>query len=154
MPKRMKYKLPGLVKHLASVLFLTLSSASFAQDIPKDAAVIKAGEALFNTNCKSCHRVKVKWTGPALAGVYDRVPSIAWIKSWVRNSAKVIASGDKYAVDLYAANNKSQMTAFTSLTDDQIMSIMGYVKAEADKPDVVAAAPTGGGTQAPSVPTA
>ncbi len=152
----MKYKLPGLVKHLASVLFITLSSTSFAQDIPKDAAVIKAGEALFNTNCKSCHRVKQKWTGPALMGVYDRAPSIAWIKSWVHNSSKVIASGDKYAVDLYAANNKSQMTAFTSLTDDQIMSILGYVKAEADKPDAapVAAGATGAGGGQPSVPTA
>src|SRR5580698_8994853 len=148
MPKRMKYKLPGLVKHLASVLFLTLSFTSFAQDIPKDAAVIKAGEALFNTNCKSCHRVKQKWTGPALAGVYDRVPSIAWIKSWVRNSSKVIASGDKYANDLYAANNKSPMTAFTSFTDEQLMSIMAYVKSEADKPDVVASAAGSGANAA------
>jgi mono/diheme cytochrome c family protein len=152
----MKYRLHDLVKCLFSVLFLiALSFHSLAQDIPKDAATISAGEALFNANCKSCHRVKQKWTGPALAGVYDRVPSIAWIKSWVRNSAKVIASGDKYAVDLYAANNKSQMTAFTSFTDDQIMSIMAYVKSAADKPDAVApvgpvAGGTAGGSSVPS----
>jgi mono/diheme cytochrome c family protein len=150
----MTYKLPGLVKHLASVLFLTLSLSSVAQDIPKDAAAITAGEALFNTNCKSCHRVKQKWTGPALAGVYDRVPSIAWIKSWVHNSSKVIASGDKYAVDLFNANNKSVMTAFTSLTDDQIMSIMAYVKSEADKPDAKPIDDKLSPNREPSVPTA
>lgn len=140
LPKRtmMNEKLSGLLKfHLLAVLVLS-SFISFSQDISKDAAVIKAGEDLFNGNCKSCHRVKQKLVGPALAGVYDRAPSIDWIKGWVRNSAKVIASGDKYGVALYNEYNKSQMTAFTSYTDDQIMSILAYVKAEADKPDAPA----------------
>lgn len=140
LPKRtmMNEKISGLLKfHLLALLVLS-SFISFSQDISKDAAVIKAGEDLFNGNCKSCHRVKQKLVGPALAGVYDRAPSIDWIKGWVRNSAKVIASGDKYGVALYNEYNKSQMTAFTSYTDDQIMSILAYVKAEADKPDAPA----------------
>jgi len=134
----MKLRLLSSAKFFTFVLLLALSSASFAQEISKDAAVISAGEALFNGNCKSCHRVKQKLVGPALAGVYDRAPSIDWIKAWVRNSTKVIASGDAYGVNLYNEYNKSQMTAFNSYTDDQIMSILAYVKAEADKPDAVA----------------
>ncbi|GHN03184.1 cytochrome c [Cytophagales bacterium WSM2-2] len=153
----MNEKISGLLKFSALALLILTSFVSFSQDISKDAAVIKAGEELFNGNCKSCHKVKQKVVGPALAGVYDRAPSIAWIKNWVRNPAKVIASGDKYAVQLYADNNKSQMTAFTSYTDDQIMSIMAYVKAEADKPDAPTPGPgnvtAGGNGGGSSIPT-
>ncbi len=153
----MKLRLLSSAKFFTFVLLLALSSASFAQEISKDAAAISAGEALFNGNCKSCHRVKQKLVGPALAGVYDRAPSIDWIKAWVRNSSKVIATGDAYAVKLYNEYNKSQMTAFNSYTDEQIMNILAYVKAEADKPEVVAttAGPGAGGSSAQSgLPTA
>lgn len=140
----MKDRLSDLVKSLTLVLFITLSFTSFSQEIPTDAAAISAGEALFNGNCKSCHRVKQKLVGPALAGVEGRVPSVAWILDWVKNPAKKIASGDEYANKIYNEYNKSQMTAFTAYKDAQILSILAYVKAEAAKPDV-AAVPIGGG---------
>ena len=148
----MKFRILGLI----SVLLLLINSATFAQEIPKDAAAISAGQALFNGNCKACHRVKQKLIGPALAGVEGRVPSIAWVLKWVRNSSKVIASGDEYAVKIYNEYNKSQMTSFSGYSDAQILSIMAYVKAEADKPDVAApvAAGTGPASGGPSVPTA
>lgn len=145
LPKRvtMKKRLSDSVKFIALALFsFILSFNSFAQEIPTDPAVISAGEALFNGNCKSCHRVKQKLVGPALAGVETRVPSIDWIYSWVRNPAKMIASGDAYANKIYTEYNKSQMTAFTSYTDEQILSILAYVKAEAEKPDAPAAGAT------------
>lgn len=122
----------------ALILLLFFSLTAYSQDISTDPAVIKAGEGLFNGNCKACHRVKQKLVGPALAGVENRAPSIDWIKSWVRNPAKMIASGDEYANKIYNEYNKSQMTAFTSYTDDQIMSILAYVKAEASKADTPA----------------
>ncbi len=131
----MKDRLSDLVKILTIVLFVTTSITSFSQEIPTDAAAISAGEALFNGNCKSCHRVKQKLVGPALAGVEGRAPSISWILEWVKNPAKKIASGDEYANKIYNEYNKSQMTAFTSYTDAQILSILAYVKAEAAKPD-------------------
>lgn len=151
----MKDRLSDLVKILTIVLFVTTSITSFSQEIPTDAAAVSAGEVLFNGNCKSCHRVKQKLVGPALAGVDERTPSIKWILEWVKNPAKKIASGDEYANKIYNEYNKSQMTAFTSYTDAQILSILAYVKAEAAKPD---AAPTpspssqvaGGGSGVPS----
>lgn len=156
-PKRvmMKYRLSDLVKFFTLALLISFSFNSFSQEIPKDAAAISAGEVLFNGNCKSCHRVKQKLVGPALAGVEDRAPSIDWIKAWIRNPAKVIASGDAYAVKLYEEYNKAQMTAFTSYTDDQIMSILAYVKAEAEKVDApvvntTTAGGDGGGSSIPS----
>src|SRR5258708_6391516 len=150
----MKFRIFGLVKYIASVLFVVISSTTFAQEISKDPAVVGAGEALFKADCKSCHRVKQKLVGPALAGFDGRVPSIAWVKTWVRNSSKVIASGDDYAVKLYAANSKSQMTSFSGYTDDQIMSVLAYIKAEEAKPDVVPGPEPGLKTQVqPGIPT-
>lgn len=132
-------------KLLTVVLLLSLISfTAFSQDIPEDAASITAGTTLFNGNCKSCHKIHAESVGPALAGVYDRAPSIDWIKAWVKNSSKVIASGDAYAVQVYEKYKKSQMTAFTSFSDEQIMQILAYVKAETVKGPEVAAVPTPG----------
>jgi mono/diheme cytochrome c family protein len=126
------------------LLFSLISFTAFTQDIPEDAASITAGTTLFNGNCKSCHKIHAESVGPALAGVYDRAPSIDWIKAWVKNSSKVVASGDAYAVQVYEKYKKSQMTAFTSLSDEQIMQILAYVKAETVKGPEVAAVPTPG----------
>lgn len=137
------------------VFLFLFSFSSHAQDIPSDEASIKAGEALFNGNCKACHRVKQKLVGPALAGIEGRAPSINWILNWVRNPAAVIASGDEYANKIYNEYNKSQMTAFTSYTDDQILDILAYVKFEAEKPEAAPVAAgaegaAGGGSAIPS----
>ena len=128
---------PGLSRILTMLAFVFFSFAGHSQELSTDAAVIKDGEALFNANCKSCHAVKRKLVGPALAGFETRVPSLQWVIEWVKNPAKVIASGDAYANKIYEEYGKAQMTAFTSFKDDQILAIMSYVKAEAEKVDEV-----------------
>lgn len=115
------------------VVFALLNFTSYAQEISKEPAAVQAGQSVFNANCKTCHRVHQKLVGPALASVYDRAPSIDWIKSFVKNSAGVIAGGDAYAVKIYNENNKTQMTAFSSLKDEDIMNVLAYIKAETDK---------------------
>ena len=110
-----------------------ISFSTYSQEIPKDPAAISAGGHIFNANCKACHRVQQKLVGPALAGVHERAPSIDWIKRFVKNSSAVIASGDAYAVALYNEYNKTQMTAFTSLKDEDIMNVLAYIKAEGEK---------------------
>jgi mono/diheme cytochrome c family protein len=129
-----------MIKHFTSsfskflsvvILLSTLSLTGRAQGIPEDAASVKVGEGLFNANCKSCHKIHAESVGPALANVYDRAPSIDWIKAWIKNSAKVVASGDEYGVQIFEKYKKSQMTAFTGTLDDaQIMNILAYIKAE------------------------
>jgi mono/diheme cytochrome c family protein len=120
---------------LVTLLVLSTSLVSFAQTVSKEPADITAGAALFKANCKSCHAIDKDVIGPKLQGVTGRAPSIPWIINWVHNSSKVIASGDQYAADLFA-KYKSQMTAFSNLTEPQIMQILAYVEAP------VAAAPT------------
>jgi mono/diheme cytochrome c family protein len=126
-----------LKSFILSIILALSGLSSFSQEIPTEAAAIAAGKQLFDTNCRTCHRVDSRLIGPPLAGVYDRAPSIDWIKSFVKNSSAVIASGDPYAVNLFNEYNKVLMTSFP-LKDEDIMNILGYVKSEAEKPkDVV-----------------
>lgn len=100
--------------------------------IPSDPAVISAGETLFKQNCTVCHAVNDRVVGPALRDIHVRRP-LPWIISFVRNSQKVIQSGDEYAVKLYEEYNKTQMTSF-DFSDDEITSVVAYLKAESTKP--------------------
>jgi cytochrome c2 len=65
------------------------------------------GKALFQANCAACHNPIKDATGPALKGVSGRVPNKEWLYKWIKNSAAVIGSGDKYANDLYNKWNKT-----------------------------------------------
>jgi mono/diheme cytochrome c family protein len=146
-----KHFTSSLGKFLSVVILLSiLSFAGRAQGIPEDAASITAGQTLFNGNCKSCHKIHTESVGPALAGVYDRAPSIEWIVGWVHNSSKVVASGDEYGLAIFEKYKKSKMTDFTTLKDDQILTILAYIKAETIKgpevPKVAADSGAGGST--------
>jgi cytochrome c2/preprotein translocase subunit SecG len=136
---------------ILSIIFsvLLVQNPVFAQDeIPADEAVIAAGEKLFKGNCTTCHAIHEQVVGPALKDVHTR-RDVAWINAFVKNSQKVIKSGDPYAVALYEKFNKTEMTSF-DFADEEILSIVAYIKAESAKAPVVAAetAVSGGGAAA------
>lgn len=127
--------------------FLFSGAEAFGQkdQVPTDEAIIKNGESLFKDwGCNTCHAVDRKVVGPALAGVYDR-RTLPWIYEFVRNSSKVIASGDAQAVAVYNEFNQLQMPNHDDLTDDDILAIMAYVKNAEDNPVVDTPAATTGG---------
>lgn len=132
---------------ILSFVFAVLSLTGYSQEIPTDDASVAAGKQLFDTNCKTCHRIDSRLIGPPLAGVYDRAPSIEWIKNFIHNSSAVIASGDEYAVNLFNEYNKVMMTSFSSLKDEDIMHILGYIKTESEKPKADAAGAGAGAVQ-------
>ncbi len=117
--------LKALNKRFLFTLAISLISLSIFAEVDT-----KAGKALFKANCASCHNKNMKddLTGPALGLVRER-----WegredvLYAWIRNSQGVIATGDKYAVDLYNKWNKSNMTAFPTLTDGDIDNLLAYV---------------------------
>ena len=112
-----------------------------------DAAAIAAGDALFKGNCAQCHAVNEQVVGPALGGIAKRRP-ISWILPWIKNSSKVVASGDDYAVALYNKFNKQQMPSF-ALSDKEITSIVSYITSEEGKATAaVAGGPTVGNAAA------
>ena len=98
-----------------------------AQDGPK-AAEVAAGDALFKGNCAQCHAVNEQVVGPALAGITKRRP-MSWILPWVKNSSKMVASGDDYAVALFNKFNGQQMPSF-ALSDKEITAIGAYINSE------------------------
>lgn len=135
---------------LIFTLFLAANTAVAQDDgIPTDEAVIKAGEKLFLGNCKVCHAVQERVIGPALKDIHER-RDVEWITAFVRNSQKVIKSGDPYAVKLYEEYNKVQMTSF-DFEDPEILSIIAYLKAESSKElvkvDVATTEGAGGASQ-------
>lgn len=104
-----------------------------------------AGKQLFNQNCAACHALDRKMTGPALANVETRLAEDEgldkeWLYSWIKNSAGVIASGDAYANKIYAEYNQSAMTAFPTLSNEDIDDILAYTAAPAPTPAVATVA--------------
>lgn len=103
-----------------------------AEAVPADPDVIAAGEKLFKQNCVVCHKIQEKLIGPGLANIYER-RDIAWIQAFVKNSQKVIQSGDTYAVDLYEEYDQTLMTPF-DFSDEEILSVLAYIKDQTDNP--------------------
>ncbi|CDT07847.1 MULTISPECIES: c-type cytochrome [Sphingobacterium] len=110
-----------------SLVLLFAVATLHAQDV-------KEGEKIFKAKCTSCHKVDRKVVGPALKGITE-TKSEEWLIKWIKNSQALIASGDKDAIAIFEEYNKSVMTSFTDLSDDQIKSVLAYIKAEsAEKP--------------------
>lgn len=124
------------------VLFIFTTFFSFKVAAAPD------GKGLFKANCASCHNAsEVRSTGPGLKDVLGRIPGGDWKYSWIRNSLKLIASGDGYAVAKFAEYNKSIMTSFPQLDNEQIDAILEYAnKGDAPK---LAVATTNVDTAAP-----
>jgi mono/diheme cytochrome c family protein len=102
-------------------------TTNFTTSISAEAELNHPGAQIFKDNCKACHRINQKLVGPALAGAVDRYDSV-WLVNWIRNSSKMIAEGDPMAVALFNEYNKTQMTSFTSFTDQQMKDLLDYLR--------------------------
>jgi cytochrome c551/c552 len=119
-----------LKKAFLSSLFLVLifvNNRSFAQD----------GQALYNQNCKSCHKPLEDFTGPMLKGARDREPNKDWAYEWVDHVNSMVNS-DPYAMKLKAQFGSVMQQQ--NLTKPEIKAILDW--ADAYKAPV---ATTGGG---------
>ena len=103
-------------------VFIFLFTASTLQAFEGD---VKNGKKLFKSNCASCHKLDKKLVGPALAGVTDKY-SEEWLTKWIRNNAELRASGDEDAIAIFEEYNGSVMSAFPTLSDQDIFDILQY----------------------------
>lgn len=110
---------------LAALFFLLAADTVLADPGPNPLD----GKAIFVSRCASCHHVNKQLTGPALAGVGER-RSLAWVISFVQSSQSMVKKGDKDAVALFEKFNKIPMPDHADLTDDDIKSIVAYVRSE------------------------
>ncbi len=129
------------------VVFLLLSNPLFSQEespapeetaaeVPESSADPVKGKQLFTQNCAACHALERKMTGPALANVETRLAEDEgldreWLNAWIKNSPAMIASGDAYANKIYNEYNKTAMTAFPTLSNEDIDNILAYTSAPA-----------------------
>jgi mono/diheme cytochrome c family protein/Na+-transporting methylmalonyl-CoA/oxaloacetate decarboxylase gamma subunit len=142
------------------VSLLTIPKIGFSQgdELPTSEEAIANGEKLFKNNCAVCHQVQNKMVGPALKNVYER-RDVPWLLGFIKNSQKVIQSGDEYAVNLYNEYGKAVMPSFDYFSDDEIKNILGYIKYETDNPpqaavaDATAAGSEAGGGAGGAIPS-
>lgn len=107
---------------LVSLIVILLTSL-----LPHGAFAQAQGKQLFEKNCQVCHKLGGgKLVGPELVGV-PAVRERAWLVKFIRNSQALIESGDKYAVEVFEANNKIPMQAFPNLSDEEINGIIDYI---------------------------
>ena len=125
---------------LAVLLFMLIGVSAYAVDpaVASSDEAIAAGKTVFNANCKQCHKLDQKYTGPALRGITER-QSIDWAYRFIKNSQAVIASGDAYANTLYKEYNNIVMPSHEFLTDDDLGNLLAYIE-YGDKVDPAAAA--------------
>jgi cytochrome c oxidase cbb3-type subunit 3 len=122
---------------IALLLGLTLGSTS--------ASAAADGEALFQSNCASCHKVDSRLVGPALKGVTSRWEKEEDIIRFVQNSQKVIQSGHPYANELFNKFNQMVMPPF-NLKDEEVVAILDYIEADAAAETVAEAGGAAGTT--------
>ena len=104
-------------------------STSVIPAAPQEKAIDHPGQKIFNANCTPCHRMHQKLIGPPLAGVLERRDSL-WVIKMIRNSSQLIASGDAAAAQLFRGYNGIQMTSFTSFSDEDLRTLLEYIKLE------------------------
>jgi cytochrome c551/c552 len=92
-------------------------------------------------NCAACHKLNKRAVGPALAGVSQKYEK-EWLYSWIKNSMAMVKSGDPQAVAIYEEYNKSVMTAFPQLSNEDIDNILAYTDYTPPAPAVPVAVAT------------
>ena len=109
---------------LLVIVFLLATSNIFANDI-------KNGEKIFKQNCTACHMITdAKLVGPGLKGVTEKYEK-EWLVKWIRNSQKLIESGDARAIKIFEEYNKSVMNSFY-FDDSEFSDLLAYL---ADPPE-------------------
>jgi len=127
---------PQIRTLLTIVLAVAFILPTFAQEPDID-----KGKSLFNMNCAACHKLNKRAVGPALAGVSQKYEK-EWLYAWIKNSMAMVKAGDPQAVAIYEEYNKSVMTAFPQLSNEDIDNILAYTDYTPPAPATPAAVAT------------
>jgi len=94
---------------------------------------ILKGKELYNKECSMCHSKNLdrKGTGPALGRVGD-FRDLDWLVRFTKNSQDLIRSGDSLALCIYIQWDRSIMTSYEYLSDDEIISIYKFIANESE----------------------
>ena len=91
-----------------------------------DSALVAKGEISFEKNCATCHNFRQDAIGPQLSGITEKL-SAGWLQAFIKDPAGVIASGDKYAVQLHD-KYKAMMPSFPAMDNGEIDAIIAFLE--------------------------
>ena len=128
------------VPQIRTLLTIVLAVAFTLPTVAQEPNIDK-GKSLFNMNCAACHKLNKRAVGPALAGVSQKYEK-DWLYAWIKNSMAMVKSGDPQAVAIYEEYNKSVMTAFPQLSNEDIDNILAYTDYTPPAPATPAAVAT------------
>lgn len=87
-----------------------------------------SGEKTFKATCAACHTInKGRLVGPQLSGI-DKKRDSKWLIRFIRSSQQLVKAGDTAAVAIYNKFNRIPMPD-NHLTDEEILNVIGYIKA-------------------------
>jgi len=113
---------------IAFALLFVFSISLSAQDATN-------GKKIFKANCAACHKLDKKLVGPPLKNISEKRDN-KWLKSWIKNSAALIKSGDKDAIAIFEEYSKMPMMAFPQLSDKDIDDMIAYMDGKEKKKEV------------------
>lgn len=88
------------------------------------------GKTIYEGRCASCHKISNQdLVGPGLANVNKRRDEEYLIK-FIRNSQKLINSGNELAKKVYNEYNQTIMPSHEDLSDEEILNVLDYIKQE------------------------
>lgn len=107
----------------------------FGSEISSDSEQIQAGKILFENNCSTCHSFQQNGIGPNLSGVTHNVETV-WVKNFIRDPSKIIASGDPRALSL-VEKYKAHMPPFAGLSEEELDALLAYLHTYQHLPDTL-----------------
>ena len=87
------------------------------------------GAAIFQQNCAACHKLGMRVERPDLIGVNEK-SNAEWLIVFIKSSSTMIKAGDANVVAIFEEFNNKMMNDQLHLNDDEIRSIMAYLKLE------------------------
>jgi mono/diheme cytochrome c family protein len=85
------------------------------------------GADVFFKNCAVCHKkTSEKFVGPGMAGITEKRTN-EWLKSWIRDSQSLIASGDADAKAIFTEYKSQVMPPFPQFSDGEMTALVDYL---------------------------
>jgi len=116
-------------------VFSCTQQNEFGAEISTKSEQIEAGKSLFEANCSTCHNFDQHGIGPNLSGVTHNIDT-EWIRDFIKDPSKIIASGDPRAVSL-VEKYKTQMPSFAGLSDEELDAVLSYLHIFQTLPDTI-----------------
>ena len=91
---------------------------------PQAVDLVKVGEKLFNANCAQCHQQ----TGLGQAGQFPPLVGSEWVLENPTRLGHILMHGIQGTIHVKGAVYNNQMPAWNTLKDEQISSILTYIR--------------------------